>query len=77
MEAANQNFMKTLLKTLTILAIVGATVIAHGQGTVYFNTQTPGTSAPGVAEDKGSGWFEFEDARAGQTPTRFYRIVSP
>jgi hypothetical protein len=31
----------------------------------------------GMAEDKGSGWFEFEDVGAGQTPTRFYRIVSP
>ena len=31
----------------------------------------------GVAADDGNGLFEFEDANATRTPTRFYRIVSP
>jgi hypothetical protein len=31
----------------------------------------------GVAPDNGDGFFEFEEADAARTPTRFYRIVSP
>ena len=31
----------------------------------------------GVANDRKDDTFEFEDAKAGQTPMRFYRIVAP